>query len=139
MKLNVLLGQDVSAYADFDLEVPDDATKEEVVRRIVEYTNTNISELVFDEDWSTANGLRIVAAMNGNEQIIGHVDIDRIMSGDNARFVASFLSLLGALESCINQIEQMRGLFDDSDGAIQAALDDARGALAAARGDGGEI
>jgi uncharacterized protein YjbJ (UPF0337 family) len=31
-------------------------------------------------------------------------------------------------------MEQMRGMFDDSDGAIQAAIDDAKDAIAKATG-----
>lgn len=34
-------------------------------------------------------------------------------------------TLAGALDTCVTQIEQMKGMFDDSDGAIQQALDDA--------------
>lgn len=34
-------------------------------------------------------------------------------------------NLAGALDACVTQIEQMKGMFDDSDGAIQRALDDA--------------
>ena len=30
-----------------------------------------------------------------------------------------------ALQACVNQIEQMKGAFDDHDGAIQSALDNA--------------
>lgn len=41
-------------------------------------------------------------------------------------------NLSGALESCMGQIEQMKGMFDDSDGAIQASLDDADEAMAEA-------
>lgn len=41
--------------------------------------------------------------------------------------------LESALDECVLQIEQMQGMFDDSDGRIQAALDDARDALSAAR------
>lgn len=35
----------------------------------------------------------------------------------------------GAIDSLMTQIEQMRGMFDDDDGAIQAALDDGEAAL----------
>lgn len=37
--------------------------------------------------------------------------------------------LAGALDSCLNQIHQMKGMFDDDDGAIQDAIDDAELAL----------
>lgn len=41
--------------------------------------------------------------------------------------------LLGALDACETQIDQMSGLFDDDDGAIAAALEAADDAAAAAR------
>lgn len=41
--------------------------------------------------------------------------------------------LAGALDSCLTQIYQMKGLFDDSDGAIQNAIDDAELVLQAHR------
>lgn len=37
--------------------------------------------------------------------------------------------LASALADCLEQISQMRGMFDDNDGAIQQAVDEADGAL----------
>jgi hypothetical protein len=42
-------------------------------------------------------------------------------------------ALLGALDACTTQIEQMRGMFDDSDGTIAQALEDAEDAVAMAK------
>jgi len=38
-------------------------------------------------------------------------------------------SLAGALDSCVHQLQQMRGMFDDQDGAIQKAIADAEQAM----------
>jgi hypothetical protein len=51
------------------------------------------------------------------------------MGEDNARLIAAAPVLLACLEECVSQMEQMRGMFDDSDGAIQKALDDAYEAI----------
>lgn len=40
---------------------------------------------------------------------------------------------IGALDSLLHQVSQMRGMFPDGDGAIQYAVDDAEQAAAAAR------
>lgn len=37
--------------------------------------------------------------------------------------------LVAALNGCLHQISQMRGMFNDEDGTIQAAVDDADEAL----------
>ncbi|MBU9211670.1 hypothetical protein [Burkholderia multivorans] len=46
-----------------------------------------------------------------------------------ANLTATEAVLLAALKSCVVQIQQMQGMFDDSDGAIQAALEDAQDAI----------
>jgi len=56
------------------------------------------------------------------------------MGEDNARLIAAAPALLASLQACVLQMEQMRGMFDDSDGAIQAAIDDAKDAIAKATG-----
>jgi hypothetical protein len=56
------------------------------------------------------------------------------MGEDNARLIASAPELLACLEECVLQMEQMRAMFDDRDGAIQAALDGANAAIAKATG-----
>lgn len=56
------------------------------------------------------------------------------MGEENARLIAAAPQLLAALEACVEQIRQMRGMFGDSDGAIQAALDAADEAIGRAYG-----
>lgn len=51
-----------------------------------------------------------------------------------ANLTATEAVLLAALKSCVVQIQQMQGMFDDSDGTIQAALEDAQKAIAKAAG-----
>ena len=46
---------------------------------------------------------------------------------------AALLDCIGALSMCADQIHQMRGMFDDADGAIQDALDAAEDAEKKAR------
>lgn len=50
----------------------------------------------------------------------------------HAWLIAAAPHLMAALERCVEQIEQMRGLFDDSDCAIQNALDSAEYAMKSA-------
>lgn len=54
---------------------------------------------------------------------------------ETAKVIALNRELLAALEACVTQIEQMRGLFNDQDGTIQASLEDAYKAIQAAKGD----
>lgn len=42
--------------------------------------------------------------------------------------------LLAALEGCLHQMEQMKDMFDDEDGTIEAAMDDAELAVSNAGG-----
>jgi hypothetical protein len=55
------------------------------------------------------------------------------MGESNARLIAAAPDLLSCLEACVFQLEQMRGVFDE-DGAIQAAIEDAKDAIARATG-----
>lgn len=66
----------------------------------------------------------------------GNTICEHIHDFNHAYLIAAAPRLLAALERCVDQIEQMRGLFDDPDGTIQKALDDAYHAMALA--DGGE-
>lgn len=65
----------------------------------------------------------------------GNVICEFVHEFNNAYLIAAAPRLLAALERCVEQIEQMRGLFDDEDGAIQTALDEANAAIAFAAGE----
>lgn len=66
MQLRVTLGQDLSAYADVDMEVPDGTTEKELAAMLHDrFVNEDYYTLpVFDEDWGTMSSLRIVSAMD---------------------------------------------------------------------------
>lgn len=77
MKLNVVLGQDLSAYAEIEIETPDDSSEEEIVRRVRAFTESaDFEETVFDEDWSSTCALRIVSVKNGNDYILEDVALE---------------------------------------------------------------
>jgi hypothetical protein len=77
MKLNVVLGQDLSAYAEIEIEAPEDSSEEEIVRRVRAFTESaNFDKAVFDEDWSTTCALRIVHVKNGNDYILEGVALE---------------------------------------------------------------
>ncbi|MDR9060627.1 hypothetical protein [Burkholderia multivorans] len=71
---------------------------------------------------------------DGCERWVADADSREAAEQKLARLIAAAPDLLAALEACVTQIEQMRGLFDDSDGAIQAALEDAQKAINKAGG-----
>jgi hypothetical protein len=54
-----------------------------------------------------------------------------------AKLIRQNQRLLDALGSCVEQIEQMQGMFDDEDGTIQAALEEARKAIDMATAESG--
>ena len=65
MKVKVTLGQDVAAYADIEMDVPDGTTEKELAAMLHDrFVNEGDEEPVFDEDWSTASSLRIVCAVD---------------------------------------------------------------------------
>ena len=77
MKLNVVLGQDLSAYAEIEIEAPEDSSEEEIVRRVRAFTESaDFKETVFDEDWSSTCALRIVSVKNGNDYILEDVALE---------------------------------------------------------------
>lgn len=77
MKINVMLGQDMSAYADVELDVPDGASKEEIIERVQEFADSeDFNEVVFDEDWSTTCALRIVSIKIGNDLLLEEVSLE---------------------------------------------------------------
>lgn len=64
MQLRITLGQDLAAYADLDMEVPDGTTEKELAAMLHDrFVNEDDDTLpVFDEDWGTTSSLRIVSA-----------------------------------------------------------------------------
>lgn len=77
MKLNVVLGQDLSAYAEIEIEAPEGSSKEEIIRRIRAFTESaDFEEAVFDEDWSSTCALRIVSVKNGSDYILEDVALE---------------------------------------------------------------
>lgn len=64
----------------------------------------------------------------------GRVVCEFVHDEGDAHLMAAAPMLLAALESCVEQILQMRGMFDDSDGAIEGALEDAMDAIARTNG-----
>lgn len=69
-------------------------------------------------------------------------EIEQTVSDEDYEFIGAFdendpaaaafrkaSGLAGALQACVLQIEQMKGMFDDSDGTIQDALDAAEESL----------
>jgi hypothetical protein len=91
--------------------------------------------------WSIRKWLiddRVPGAIIGYRAIVDEDDViicnPSPMGEDKARLIASAPELLACLEECVLQMEQMRAMFDDRDGAIQAALDGAKGAIAKATG-----
>lgn len=115
--------------------------QEEIKRRIVAAYNAcrwdhqpearNVNSVWFIDD-------NVPGANLGYRAIIdedGYVVCSPSPMGEaNARLIAAAPDLLAALESCVTQIEQMRGLFDDADGAIKSALEDAQKAIDKATG-----
>lgn len=78
MQLYAILGQDISAYAGVEIDVPDGASKEEIIDRIRAFTESaDFDEVVFDEDWGTACALRIVSVQNGGNYILEDVLLDQ--------------------------------------------------------------
>lgn len=110
--------------------------QEEIKRRIVAAYNAcrwdhqpearNVNSVWFIDD-------NVPGANLGYRAIIdedGYVVCSPSPMGEaNARLIAAAPDLLAALERCVEQIQQMRGMFDDSDGTIQAALEDAQKAI----------
>lgn len=52
-----------------------------------------------------------------------------MVAANAAEQATAMQNMAGALQSCVDQIQQMKGMFDDADGAIAAALQDAEDAL----------
>lgn len=60
MKLNVVLGQDLSAYAEIEIDVPEGAPEAEIVEAVLK--SDPYDDVVFDPDWESVSSMRIVSA-----------------------------------------------------------------------------
>jgi hypothetical protein len=124
--------------------------EETIPWRVVEDGKTAEDEDVFDEDGDVViapyRGIHIVSSggrpvaefiddMEDAKRIVACVNACKGVPTEalecqakkdiSARLIALNREVLASLDGCVTQIEQMRGMFDDSDGAIKAALDDA--------------
>lgn len=70
MKVKVTLGQDVAAYADIEMDVPDGTTEKELAAMLHDQFVSSDELPVFDEEWDTASSLRIVSARDANGNYI---------------------------------------------------------------------
>lgn len=72
MKLNVTLGQDLSAYAEIEVEALEGASEIAIVAAIRRQIDGDFP--VFDEDWESTSSLRIVSAKDesGNYLLQDH-------------------------------------------------------------------
>lgn len=55
--------------------------------------------------------------------------LSEMVAANAAEQATAMQNMAGALQNCVDQIQQMKGMFDDADGAISAALQDAEEAL----------
>lgn len=109
MKLKVTFGQDLSAYATEEIEVPDGASKEEIVDTLKGY---DPSKLVFDEDWSTVCAMRIVSAVKEDG---GHVLEDVPIEPspfDCGQHFMSWLKGYMSLEKAVSSSLEFAGIED---------------------------
>lgn len=79
------------------------------------------------ESFANDNGYVFIAAFDENDPAAGAI---LNAAGRHANTEADLAdTLASALLDCVEQVHQMKGMFDDEDGAIQAALDSADLAL----------
>lgn len=65
MHVHVQLGQDLSAYADIEMDVPDGTTEKELAAMLHDrFVNERDEDPVFAEDWSTTSSLPIISAVD---------------------------------------------------------------------------
>lgn len=81
-------------------------------------------------DYEVAGRVRMLMRNQLDHESVCTLARDRIMglSKLNHGMLLALRECLGALDACVTQIEQMRGMFDDADGTIQEAVDDAEDA-----------
>ncbi|WP_126448395.1 hypothetical protein [Sulfuricystis multivorans] len=99
-------------------------------RHIVTNGLVPVCEFVYDQE----DARRIVACVNACKGIPTEALECQAKKDLTAKLIEQHQALLAALEGCVEQIEQMRGMFDDSDSAIQAALENAQKAIDMATG-----
>lgn len=115
MKLNVVLGLDLSAYAEIEIEAPEDSSEEEIVRRVRAFTESaDFEEAEFNEDWSSACALRIVSVRSDDDNYYILEDVALEPSPfDAGQMLQSWLRGYGpTFRSVINSAVEAR-LIDD--------------------------
>lgn len=65
-KLKIIIGQDMSAYAEIDAPADTDLSEE----NLIEIAYAVAENVVFDADWSTVNGLRVVSVHDEDGKIV---------------------------------------------------------------------
>lgn len=72
MKLKITLGQDLSAYAEIEVEVPEGAPEEVIAEAVMEKFEADPygEDIVFSEDWGTTCSLRIVSARDADDNSV---------------------------------------------------------------------
>lgn len=99
-------------------------------RHIVTSGLVTVCEFVHDQE----DARRIIACVNACKGIPTEALECQAKRDLTAKLIEQNQALLAALERCVDQILQMQGMFDDCDGAIHAALEDAEQAIAEAKG-----
>jgi hypothetical protein len=94
-------------------------------RHIVTQYGDPVAEFIHDHE----DARRIVACVNACKGIPTEALECQAKRDLSAKLIEQNRRLLAALEGCVVQIQQMQGMFDDSDGTIQAALEDAQEAI----------
>lgn len=65
-QLKIVIGQDLSAYAELDVPADTDLSDE----NLINIANAAVENEVFDADWSSTNGLRVVSVHDESGRII---------------------------------------------------------------------
>jgi len=79
-----------------------------------------------DFDWLNPTAISIVLVTDGCKDVELFTDLP---DPDRSHTEKALQECRGALASLLEQVEQMRGMFDDEDGTIASAISDAEAAL----------